>query len=419
MTATAVTVLRAATLTIALLAACGDDDDDDRFSDELSAQQEADFETESEFAECMRAHGIEGYPDPQLSESGFLLAAVPWAADAEEWNTVAHDCATNGDERAAAGWEQIVPGGDCECADGSEFAFFERRADPTKVVFFLDGGGTCFDATTCAFLPESYDWEINDNPAEEDGIFDLARADNPFRDYSFLYVPTCTGDVHLGDTTREYSPELTVEHNGFVNGTAALSYLTEHYPDAAQVVVVGKSSGSIAAPVYGGMVADRLPDARVTVFGANSGAYPDDPDLTATLIELWGVHENMPDWEVNEGLTASDWTPTRFWVQAGLHDPHLALARFDYAFDAEVVPELEALGVDATSLEVIDANEATIETAGVVQHSYTAPGDGHRILEWPTFYELGVNGVSLVDWVEALIAGRPLDDVHCDDCESR
>ena len=195
-------------------------------------------------------------------------------------------------EIAAAGWEQVVPGGDCQCADGSEFAFWERRADPTKVVFYLDGGGSCFDATTCAFTGLSaggeaanYDWSIyGEDPAQEGGIFDFARADNPFADYCFIYVPLCTGDVHLGDATREYSPELTVEHNGFVNGTAALNYLAEHYPDAAQVVVVGKSGGSVAAPIYGGLAADLLPDAHVTVFGANSGSFPDDPDLNAEFL---------------------------------------------------------------------------------------------------------------------------------------
>ena len=46
----------------------------------------------------------------------------------------------------ASAWTQIVPGGDCECADGSEFSFWVRQADPTKVVFFLQGGGACFDA---------------------------------------------------------------------------------------------------------------------------------------------------------------------------------------------------------------------------------------------------------------------------------
>ena len=128
----------------------------------------------------------------------------------------------------------------------------------------------------------------------------------------------------------------------------------------------------------------------------------------------------MPDWEVNEGLTARDWGAPRFWIQAGLHDPEIVLARFDFAYDREAAPDLRVAGVDPSDqLAVIDANEAAIEEAGVVLHSYTAPGDGHRILEWPSFYELEVNGVTLVDWVDALIAGAPLDDAHCNDCKAR
>lgn len=114
-----------------------------------------------------------------------------------------------------------MPGGDCECADGSEFSFWARDADPTKVVFYLDGGGACLDATTCAFTGDGYDWNAEDeNPARERGMFELDRADNPFADYSFVYVPSCTGDMHLGDATHVYSPELTVEHKGYVNGSA-------------------------------------------------------------------------------------------------------------------------------------------------------------------------------------------------------
>jgi Pectinacetylesterase len=321
-------------------------------------------------------------------------------------------------------WKKVSPGGDCECADGSEFAFWERRANPTKVVFFLDGGGACFDAETCAFTglgaggEENYDWKITDDPADEDGIFNFARADNPFRDYSFFYLPSCTGDAFLGDLIRNYSPQLTVEHKGFVNGTTALRYLAEHYPDAAQVIVVGKSVGSVAAPVYGGLASDLLPDARVTVFGGQSGHVPDDPDLNAKVFgETWGAYANMPDWEVNQGLTARDWGPTRFWIQAGRHDPDIVIARFDYAYDREAAKSAASLGLDPSQLlSVIDANEATIEKAGVTLHSYTAPGHGHGIFEWPRFYELEVNGEKLVDWVRTLIAGKPLADVHCQKC---
>jgi hypothetical protein len=67
---------------------------------------------------------------------------------------------------------------------------------------------------------------------------------------------------------------------------------------------------------------------------------------------------------------------------------------------------------------VLDANEAAIEEAGVVMHSYTAPGEGHGIFERPAFYEMEVNGVTLVDWVTRLITGDPVDDVHCVDCDA-
>ena len=324
---------------------------------------------------------------------------------------------------AAAGWTRITPGGKCQCADGSEFAFWERRADPTHVVLFLDGGGACWDAESCAFKTgqeQEYDWNVQDeNPARERGIFEFHHADNPFRDYSMIYVPSCSGDVYLGDVTREYTPTLTVQHKGYVNGTAALSYLAEHYPDAAQVVVLGKTVGSVAAPVYGGLVADLLPDAHITVLGTQSGHIPDDPELNTKIGQVWGLYDTMPDWEVNEGLTARDWGPTRFWIQAGLHDPDLVLARFDYAYDAQAAEGASSIGMDPSQLlAVIDANEAAIEAAGVNLHSYTAPGDGHGTLDEPAFYTIKVNGIRLVDWVDALLAGEPLDDVHCTQCEA-
>ena len=175
------------------------------------------------------------------------------------------------------------PGGDCVCADGSEFAFWVREADLTKVVFYLEGGGACFDATTCALTGEGglYDWTIaNEMPGLGGGIFDFDREDNPFADYSFVWVSSCTGDAYLGDTTHAYGPNLTVEHNGFVNGTAAVDDLVAHFPEVEQVVVLGKTSGSVAAPIYGGLVGDLLPDSQVIVLGAQSGGFPDDPTST-------------------------------------------------------------------------------------------------------------------------------------------
>ena len=141
-------------------------------------------------------------------------------------------------------WTRVTPGGDCQCADGSDFSFWDWRADPTRVVFFLNGGGVCWDAATCAFTgdhgeSDSYDWSVEGTePENRSGMFDITRADNPFSEYSFVYVSSCTGDAHLGDVTQEYSTDLTVEHRGYVNGSAALTFLAESYPDATELIVV-------------------------------------------------------------------------------------------------------------------------------------------------------------------------------------
>ena len=335
-------------------------------------------------------------------------------------------CSTSA--RTAMEWTRVVPAGDCHCADGSQFSFWERRADPTRIVFFMNGGDVCWDTKSCAFTGDhgqndlsGYDWSIEEgavDPENRSGMFDTTRADNPFADYSFLYVSSCTGDAHLGNVSHEYSPELTVEHRGYVNGTAALDYLAEQYPDVKEVVVVGKTAGSVAAPVYGGLVADRLPDAKVIVFGGQSGAWPDDPDFNAKILGVtWGAYDAVPDWAVN-GLTVRDWGVPRFWIQAGLHDPNLVLARFDFAYDPRAAVELTQWmdGNPPNLLAEIDGNEAAIEAAGVRLHSYTAPGADHQIFE-DKFYEVTVNGVRLVDWLDALITDEPPDDVHCDKCD--
>jgi hypothetical protein len=79
---------------------------------------------------------------------------------------------------------------------------------------------------------------------------------------------------------------------------------------------------------------------------------------TTTLGERWGAYDNMPDWEVNEALTARNWGIPRFWIQAGLHDPDIVMARFDYAYDPDAARALEAIGFDASTLELTDADEA-------------------------------------------------------------
>ncbi len=321
-------------------------------------------------------------------------------------------------------WETVVAPSDCMCSDGSEFSFFVRKANPAKVMFFFQGGGACFDVVTCDPADPQYTTTVNGpgDLADGQGIFDFDNPDNPFADFSVVFVPYCTGDLHLGTAVHDYGAsasgaEVVVHHNGYVNGTTALAKLVELFPDASEVVVTGESAGSAPTPLYAGLVHDQLPDARITVIADGSGAYPDVPGINATIGTLWGTLAAAPDWPEFAGITAESQSLPGLFIKAGAHDPAITFARHDYAFDATQTFFGNLAGFDASELvTLIDLNETQIEAGGVTLYSYISPGDSHTVLSQAAFYTETFNGTLLRDWVADLVAGTPVEDVHCTEC---
>ena len=320
----------------------------------------------------------------------------------------------------AATWQAVSAPSDCMCADGSPYTYWIRHADPTKVVFFLQGGGACFDAKTCAFDSNTYKTTVTDRDdpsATPYGIFDFTNARNPFADYSFVFVPYCTGDLHLGKATHQYGPSLTVHHNGSLNATTALHAMADQFPDAHSVVVAGESAGSAPTPLYAGLAHDVLPSADIEVLADGSGAYPDLAGVNVLIGQLWGTEDALPPWPELAGVTPEQWSLPGLFVRAHDHDPAIIFARHDYAFDAVQKFFAALAGIPADNLvSLIDGNETEIEQGGVDLHSYIAPGDSHTVLSRPEFYNEIVEGVSLVDWVSAVARRQPDLDVHCTDC---
>ena len=430
-------------LVAAGFAACSSDADDSAQPDAAAATtvptsaappgtaraDDVDIEAAFEFARCMREHGIEDFADPQIRADGDFSLRPPADVDDEELKPADEACAHIATWRSdpdapsqtaalADGWERIMPGGHCQCADGSPFSFWFRQADPAKVVFYLQDGGACWSAETCAPDRDLYTSNVGAGPTAERGIFDLTDERNPFADYSFVYVPYCTGDVHLGDTTTDYAPGLVVHHEGYVNATAALDHLATSAPDATDVVVIGESAGSIAAPLYAGLASDRFPGASITVLADGSGSYPDVPVIN-DIAAAWGGGDAIAPWPDDDGGTAGGSGFPGLTIESGHHAPGIVFARHDYAFDATQQMFIDLVGVAADDLlSLIDANERQIEDAGVDLLSYIAPGDEHTVLSDGRFYTEEVNGQRLVDWVTSLTAHQPVDDVHCTRCAS-
>jgi Pectinacetylesterase len=353
----------------AIVAGCGGSED----SEESGASANSDRLVA--YSQCMREHGVPEFPDPangqiritgerefdpttpefQAAERACqnLLPPGPNPGDAAPSGTAS---------RADQEWTRVVPGGDCECSDGSKFAFWVRRANPKKVVFYLQGGGACFSPKTCARDSDLYAPNLRSAaaPTEQEGMFDLAEKRNPFSDYSIVYVPYCTGDAHMGDTTRRYAPGLIVRHKGYVNGTAALEYLGANFPDVTKVAVMGESAGSVAAPFYAGLVSDQLPEAHITVIADGSGSFPDAPGFN-NLGVAWRTGNTLPDWAAGPYRSANHWSFPGLFIQAARHSPKIVFARHDHAYDETQELWYPLVGLPAKDLlSLIDANETQI-----------------------------------------------------------
>jgi hypothetical protein len=208
--------------------------------------------------------------------------------------------------------------------------------------------------------------------------------------------------VHLGDADTTYATGLTIQHRGYANGSAALGRLVTSFPQATDVTVIGGSAGSVSAPLYAGLVADRLPKAHVTSISDSSGGYPDVPQMNKILTgKAW-----------NARALPADPSMPGFFIATAKRHPRIVFARIDHSQDEDQKFHLRLAGSPSDDVAaLLRTNETQIEKAGVTLHTYTEPGDAHMVVDNEDFYTENVAGVAPSDWVTRLVTGKPGPDI--------
>lgn len=350
-----------------------------------------------------------------------LAACSDEAADDSAGGSSSAATGTSADGSGAIAWERVVAPAECQCSDASEFQYWIHRGDSDRVVFFLEGGGACFSAETCA-PGESATFKPNlaedgpDGPGGGDGLgglLDLSDPENPLAGASVVYVPYCTGDLHLGSATHDYGNGVVVQHVGRTNAGAALETMAEEFPDASEVIVFGQSAGSAGAPLYGGLAHDLLPDAQITVLADASGAYPGDEGITSVIGGLWGIFDDLPAWPETAGDPPTAWSLPGLFVQTSEHVPGIRLATINTADDEVQRSFADLIGfADTPLVQLIDGNTQAIEAAGVELDTWVSPGTTHVLTARDEVYETEVGGTRLIDWISDVLAGEDVEDVH-------
>lgn len=328
------------------------------------------------------------------------------------------------------GWNTIMPGGETTCAYGTDYEFHVHPADSDDLLVFFNGGGACWFGQICnpaspTFTPLA---DLPQNAPSPDGIFDMENEDNPFLNYNIVFIPYCTGDVHIGNNTMTYEiageddedepGELTILHKGSVNSMTVLNWLFDNFDAPETIFVTGSSAGAIPSPLYAGIIADQYTDARIVQLGDGAGGYR-SPDGITTVNTMWGVLDALPDWDAFADATVESLTFENYYVIAAERHPDIVFSQYNTAEDAVQYQFLMILGlVDVSLPELIMANYDDIRAGVDAFYTYTAGGDVHTILRLPEFYQYEVGGVRFRDWVAALAAGETVEDVMCEDCDN-
>jgi hypothetical protein len=174
-----------------------------------------------------------------------------------------------------------IPFDDAFCADGSTTGIgVNLSKNSSRVIVYLEGGGGCWSESTCYTLKTASHFEGGYGPTnfaadstsgglltQAGGFFDRGATNNPFKDYSFVYVPYCTGDAHGGDNVVTYGAH-TAHHVGFKNMSAYLKRLVPTFPSADRAYLAGSSAGGFGALInwwqtqqaFGGVRVDLIDD---------------------------------------------------------------------------------------------------------------------------------------------------------------
>lgn len=336
---------------------------------------------------------------------------------------LAVDDMPSADDLPAGEWTTIATGGETSCAMGTPYEFHVRPAETesNQLLIFFNGGGACWDGATCShdhlgtYTPTV---DVANDPTPT-GIFNYDNDANPFQDYHAVFLPYCTGDVHIGDSVQDYSlPDsdetITIYHKGYINSMTVLDWVFDNVEAPETVFVTGSSAGAIPSPFYAEFVAEAYPEARIEVLGDGAGGYriPTMPER----IESWGtidiLTERYP--ENAEEIFSFE----LFYQVVGEAFPDISMTQYNTAADETQVSFLFLNDVVGTPLlELLEQNFADILEVDDDFAYFTAGGDLHTILRLPEFYTYTVGDVTVRDWVAALAAGEEVETVACEDCE--
>ncbi|MFQ3198337.1 MAG: hypothetical protein ACI81A_002062 [Paraglaciecola sp.] len=190
------------------------------------------------------------------------------------------------------------------------FRFYFKEGKSRNVLVFFNGGGSCWNDATCvaslalANVPgnrPTYNPSVllENSPVGAGGVFDDGNKDNPFKDWSKVFIAYCTGDIHAGSNEVAYidvdgsitgypGAPVMVKHRGFDNFMAVREWMKLQFSGKKEKVnkllVTGSSAGGYGAILNFPYVQAAFPKTKVALLA----------DASASVVTEGFINDVLP-----------------------------------------------------------------------------------------------------------------------------
>ena len=348
------------------------------------------------------------------TDAGPVMPMDPGACDT--WGSAPEGAPLEGLSEGRWTWVDVP---EAHCMDGSSTGFGVRLGTSPRLMMYLEGGGLCFDAVTCAGVanPDGFSatrFRAVESDLDAYGIFSKTDASNPFRDWTVVYVPYCSGDVHGGTRVDGFEGR---EQVGYLNVGRFLSRLVPTFRDVHPVeraVLIGASAGGLGALANYDQVQRAFECTPVDLIDDSGPILGDDtlrPCLQQKAIDLFGlpVPADCPQCALPDGGGLSS-----LWTYLTLRYPERRFALLSNTRD-QTMRQFFGIGLSPRCNFPIGMSGEVYE-AGLIDlrdrvlsphdriHTFFVDGDRHTFV----YEQLGrvtSGGTTLSAWLGAMLDG--------------
>lgn len=341
-----------------------------------------------------------------------------------------------------------------------EFAFFVKPGSTKNLLIYFQGGGACWDITNCAYN-HTYSPGIIESTLllglgvlgflesfGGGGIMDMTDPQNPFLNWTVVYIPYCTGDLGAGQQDYVYADDygtaytnVTIRHRGLANVNLVLEWMRRNItftPD--KLFVTGISAGSYAAMLSYPLIRDLFNSASTKAYMLGdagegvTGEYDPDGAGGAAPIPFMQIVENIWDLQLPAAVFGSNPLSTYSYKYKNLvqeivtHYPNDRFAQYTAKWDKTQVwfyyiqsgdainkPDEWGAEESAPTFSAYSTawNSGMMDAIDITGGNYTyfiGPGTKHTILLFPEYYTVESGGVLFSDWVNDFINGATMPD---------